>query len=172
MSTDPFIKYGKTERYKGIRIVITEKIDGTNGQIHIDENDVITVGSRNRIITPEADNYGFARWVRENEEEILKLGKGRHYGEWWGEGIQKNRYGVVGKHFSIFNTNRPTDTLPDIVKQVPILYGGGDIGMIPICVDGLMEYGSELGGNDPEGIIIFFPQFGKRMKYIINKVAR
>jgi hypothetical protein len=162
---EPFVKYGKTKRYNGIHVVITEKIDGTNGQIHIDENDVITVGSRNRIIAPEKDNFGFAAWVRENEDEVLKLGKGRHYGEWWGEGIQKNRYGVEGKQFSIFNTFRPVESLPDIINQVPILYEG-KLGedTVEETFECLKEYGSELGGNNPEGIIVFFPQFGTKMK--------
>lgn len=169
---DPtFIKWPKTKRFNGLAITITEKIDGTNGQIYIDEDNNITVGSRNRIITPDSDNYGFAKWVYENEEEILKLGRGRYYGEWWGEGIQKNRYGVEGKHFSIFNTMRPADTLPDIVSQVPILYSGEyTSGGVAYVFQHLKETGSVLGGNDPEGIIIQFHETGNRMKMTYDYV--
>ena len=162
-----FVKYGKTKRYGSSqdKITITEKIDGTNGQIYISKSGEVTVGSRNRIITPEDDNYDFAKWVYENETEILKLGQGRHYGEWWGEGIQKNRYGVEGKHFSIFNTFRPADTLPNIVKQVPVLYEGKNAkDTIFNIFDILKEFGSELGGNDPEGIIIYFHLLKTPMK--------
>lgn len=160
-----FVKYGKTERFKpeAMNITITEKIDGTNGQIIINEDNII-VGSRNRVITPENDNYGFARWVYDNEEEIRKLGIGRHYGEWWGEGIQKNRYNAEGNHFSIFNTRRPADTLPDIVKQVPILYTGiYDYHIIMDEFEALRPL-SVLGGHNPEGIIIEFHMTGKRYK--------
>lgn len=65
-------------------VTITEKIDGTNGQIFIDEEGNIKAGSRSRWITPEDDNYGFARWVAEHADELRELGHGRHFGEWWG----------------------------------------------------------------------------------------
>jgi hypothetical protein len=69
--------------------VITEKIDGTNASILItdDGSDIAGVGSRTRWITPEDDNHGFAKWVKANHEELLKLGPGHHFGEWWGNGI-------------------------------------------------------------------------------------
>jgi hypothetical protein len=74
-------------------IIITEKIDGTNGQIAFNEEGQMFVGSRSRWITPEMDNHGFARWAYENEAELRKLGPGRHFGEWWGSGIQRG-YGL------------------------------------------------------------------------------
>ena len=52
---------------------ITEKIDGTNASIYIGENGEFLVGSRSRWITPEEDNYGFAKWALANKEELLKL---------------------------------------------------------------------------------------------------
>lgn len=88
-------------------MTITEKIDGTNAQIYItpgspeepgiiatmrddSETDLIMfAGSRTRWITPEADNYGFAAWAKAHAEELFKLGAGRHFGEWWGSGIQR-----------------------------------------------------------------------------------
>jgi hypothetical protein len=73
--------------------VITEKIDGTNAQVCFADDGQMLVGSRNRWITPDNDNYGFARWCVENETELRKLGPGRHFGEWWGAGIQR-RYNV------------------------------------------------------------------------------
>lgn len=86
--------------------VITEKIDGTSSAIYISEDGKeFHAGSRNRWITPENDNYGFARWAQEHKEELLKLGPGWHRGEWWGAGIQR-RYGLTEKRFSLFNSMR------------------------------------------------------------------
>ena len=88
-------------------MIITEKIDGTNAQILITEDGQILTGSRNRWITPQDDNYGFAKWVEENKQEILKLGVGRHFGEWWGGGIQRGYNLPKGeKRFSLFNVSR------------------------------------------------------------------
>lgn len=107
--------------------VITEKIDGTNGAIGIAEADqeftgeitktLFTTGpdgrkylvwaqSRNRIITPEADNYGFAGWVYDNATTLIgDLNAGLHFGEWWGRGIGRG-YGLDYRIFSLFNTSR------------------------------------------------------------------
>jgi len=108
-------------------MVVTEKIDGTNAQIIInDDSKIIGVASRTRLITPDDDNYGFARWVEENREELEKLGPGRHFGEWWGRGINK-RYGayVEGRKFSLFNVGRwNRDNVPACCDVVPVLYEG------------------------------------------------
>lgn len=119
---EPFQKIGRIKR----SCVVTEKIDGTNAQVHILEDGRIRAGSRRRYITPEIDNYGFAKWVAENEEELSRLGPGRHYGEWWGSGIQR-RYGLTDdKRFSLFNTLRWSDPAarPECCSTVPVLYGG------------------------------------------------
>ena len=60
--------------------VISEKIDGTNGSVWIGEDGDIRAGSRNQFITPEKDNFGFALWVKQNAEELKKLGPGVHFG--------------------------------------------------------------------------------------------
>src|SRR5258706_10163296 len=101
----PFESFDKIARYSR-DCTITEKIDGTNGCIYVSEDGLeIMAGSRSRWITPKEDNFNFARWVEENREELLKLGPGRHFGEWWGCGIGR-RYGIDGKRFSLFNTFR------------------------------------------------------------------
>ncbi len=107
-------------------IVITEKIDGTNAGILIvtpesreDEPDLgedyaplevtppgVYASSRKRWITPERDNFGFARYVEENAEALTAiLGPGMHFGEWWGAGIQR-RYDQPAKRFSLFNLRK------------------------------------------------------------------
>jgi hypothetical protein len=55
-------------------MVITEKLDGTNAQIFIADDGEVIAGSRNRWITPLNDNFGFARWVFENEDALRALG--------------------------------------------------------------------------------------------------
>lgn len=65
-------------------VVVTEKLDGTNGLVYVSDDGVVTAGSRNRWITPESktsDNFGFAAWVAANADELAKLGPGFHYGE-------------------------------------------------------------------------------------------
>ena len=102
-----FVAFPKIPRLSR-RCVITEKIDGTNACIFIGEDGEFLVGSRTRWITPENDNHGFARWAYEHKDELLGLGPGRHFGEWWGQGIQRG-YGLKEKRFSLFNTSRWMD---------------------------------------------------------------
>jgi hypothetical protein len=86
--------------------IITEKIDGTNACVSVLPSGVILAGSRNRWLTEEGDNFGFCHWVTEHKDELLGLGVGRHYGEWWGSGIQRG-YGCKNgeRHFSLFNVS-------------------------------------------------------------------
>jgi hypothetical protein len=107
LAAPPFAEFASIARLSRAMIV-TEKIDGTNAQVHITEDGRVLAGSRNRWITPEADNFGFARWVAEHADELRTgLGPGSHYGEWWGSGIQR-RYGLTEKRFSLFNVGRWT----------------------------------------------------------------
>lgn len=140
-------------------IICTEKIDGTNGLIYIDENSNIFAGSRNRWLNEHSDNHGFYHWVIGNKEELLKLGKGYHYGELWGKGINRG-YGLEEKRFSLFNTSRWTDdnVRPKCCYVVPILYDGEfDTERIARVLLALQETGSYAspGFTDPEGIIIY-----------------
>jgi len=152
-----FVKFDKIARLSR-NCVITEKIDGTNAQIYIGEDGEFLTGSRNRWITPENDNAGFAKWAMENKKELLKLGHGRHYGEWWGLGIQR-RYGLTEKRFSLFNTGRwNKDNTPDCCHVVPILYSGPfTTYKITETIQGLEKFGSQasLGFMNPEGIVIW-----------------
>jgi len=143
-------------------ILVTEKLDGTNSQITITEEGDFLTGSRNRWITPSDDNYGFSRWANENKEELMKLGVGTHFGEWWGKGIQRG-YGLNEKKFSLFNTSRWSNDLirPSCCSVVPILYEGMfDTNKIEECLAELRDKGSVAapGFNKPEGIVIFHKQ--------------
>jgi hypothetical protein len=105
----PFTPFPKLSRLSR-EMVVTEKLDGTNAQVTITPEGEVLAGSRNRWVTPQDDNYGFARWVEANKAALLALGEGSHFGEWWGNGIQR-RYGLAEKRFSLFNTGRWTSRL-------------------------------------------------------------
>lgn len=157
MEFEPFPKIARFSR----DCTITEKIDGTNACICIGDEGSFLVGSRSRWITPEDDNYGFARWAHENKDELLKLGPGRHFGEWWGLGIQRN-YSQPLKRFSLFNVRKWGSARPSCCDVVPILYQGpieeyGVLKGIKAAVKQLQEHGSAAapGFTNPEGIVIY-----------------
>jgi hypothetical protein len=154
-------------------IVVTEKIDGTNGIIAIDENGEFAVGSRSRFITPETDNAGFAKWAYANKDELLKLGVGFHYGEWWGSGIQRG-YNLKEKRFSLFNVSRWSDdsVRPACCGVVPTLYAGlFDTAKIDEILLELVTSGSKAapGFMRPEGVVIFHTAGGYLFKKTIER---
>lgn len=156
-----FEKFPKIARLSR-EIIVTEKIDGTNGCICIGKNGEFLVGSRSRWIIPENDNHGFARWAFDHMEELMMgLGVGRHFGEWWGSGIQRG-YGLSKgeKRFSLFNVSRWADDTvrPKCCHVVPEIGRGifdeADFNNM-LCE---LESGGSLaapGFMNPEGIIIY-----------------
>jgi len=163
--------------------IITEKINGSNGVLYINENNNIFAGSRNRWLWGSIqdeihnDNMGFGQWVKTNKEELLKLGKGYHYGEWWGKGIQTG-YNLKEKRFSLFNVSRWVKDKTNVLKEkqeycpeccyvVPILYEGKfDTELILGTLQQLKMNGSYAspGFMNPEGIVIFHTQSGYLFK--------
>ena len=187
-------------------MIVTEKIDGTNAAIVIEEQgdlkyaDGTRIGpdptpnsalnlsvaaaghfvgaqSRSRLITPEQDNHGFAKWVFDNAATLVQtLGPGRHFGEWWGSGVNRG-YGLSKgeKRFSLFNVSRYQPLLeygyqvgmpqhiPGIITSgqldtVPVIYEGPfDLDIVRDAMDGLRKVGSLAapGFMRPEGVIVF-----------------
>lgn len=189
MDFDAFPKIPRLSR----ECIVTEKIDGTNAQIFIQTLGVgmyepqvmswgysyykevaggttfIFAGSRTRFIKPGDDNYGFASWVAKNGEELLKLGEGRHFGEWWGRGIQRG-YGIDEKRFSLFNTGKWTSEFNStfsgstICNEVPVCHvvpvlgiGEFETDFISTCLNSLQDNGSFAapGFKNPEGVVIY-----------------
>jgi hypothetical protein len=72
MSELVFLEFPKMARLSR-DIIVTEKIDGTNAQILITEDGQVFAGSRKRWITPQSDNFGFAKWVEENKHPLYDL---------------------------------------------------------------------------------------------------
>lgn len=203
MQFEEFPKIGRLSR----DMVITEKIDGTNAQIAIVKPDdtsavgplarlavavnsdtglVMLAGSRSQYITPERDNHGFARWAQEHARELFELGEGRHFGEWWGSGIQR-RYGLNEKRFSLFNVGRWVDThttngdellhgkqqyAPACCHVVPVVHRWSfDSHVINGALLRLREHGSYAapGFMNPEGLVIFHSASGALFKKTLEK---
>jgi hypothetical protein len=191
MNTPPlFTEFPKMARLSR-ECIITEKIDGTNAQIYITDDGDLFTGSRTRWITPESDNFGFARWAQEHREELMLLGPGRHFGEWWGKGIQRG-YGVPDKRLSLFNVTRwclhgtepqiiPSsdprivkhqEVLPPCVGLVPVMRKGSfTTSMVDSAIYELEQRGSLAapGFMDPEGIVVFHTAGNVGFKKTIHK---
>ncbi len=154
-------------------VIVTEKIDGTNACIVVDEDFNVTAQSRSRIITPQDDNYGFAKWVEANAVELRTLGPGYHYGEWWGLGINRN-YGLTEKRFSLFNVSRWKDSRPECCDVVPVLWHGSAKQSFSIVEDGLNVLRREgsvaaPGFMKPEGVVAFHVQGSLLFKATLEK---
>lgn len=168
-----FVEFKKIPRVSR-ECVVTEKIDGTNGVVMITEDGDIFAGSKSRWITPNQDNYGFAKWVEGNRAELMRLGPGRHYGEWWGQGIQRN-YSLIEKRWSLFNVSKWSDATlrPTCCHVVPVLgLGLFDAPGLGIkALKKLRDEGSVAapGFMKPEGIIIFHVAANLLFKKTIEK---
>lgn len=183
-----FPKFGSIPRLNK-PIVITEKIDGTNGLVSVESlyqdgrfddarfsthttgADGVTyavyAGSRNRWISPYDDNFGFAQWVHDHAHDLVNLGVGKHYGEWWGKGIGRN-YGLDHRRFSLFNVSRWSDETRDPVGEtrpkccgvvpVVLLADGATMSIdVEIALSMLKTFGSFAvpGFDRPEGVVVY-----------------
>lgn len=188
MSELPEFKgFGKIPRIDkwGQHVIVTEKLDGTNGLIHIAaDRTTITAGSRNRWLKPNADkkddNFGFASWVEQNKEDLLKLGPGYHYGEWWGCGIGRG-YGLHERRFSLFNVGRwgkdgpGHEHRPACCGTVPILYAGPWNRELQDQIDmQLRDNGSYAapGYRDPEGWVLYACGVDLLFKRVFDKPGK
>lgn len=187
-----FKGWGSTPRWhKGL--TITEKIDGTNACVVIYDGQV-KAQSRKRMITPDDDNFGFAKWVYDNAGVLMDtLGYGYHYGEWFGEGIQKNPLGIEGKRFALFHATKYTEdngyelNKVDGLETVPLLHWGPcDLFTIPQIMTDLDSYGSNVKGAkliaqgydfEPdehaaaEGIIVWHKETQQKYKILLEDDA-
>jgi len=208
-----FVEFKKIPRLSR-DVIVTEKLDGSNGQIYIvnekeltsiddyffieeyllarKDNLLIFAGSRNRWlqIGKQTNNHGFSSWVKENAEELFQLGEGRHFGEWYGKGIQRG-YGLDHKRFALFNvskwakrkegvylndlrekTNNPKlEYCPECCEVVPILHQGEfNTELINRILQNLKDSGSIAvpGYMNPEGICIFHTAAGQYFKKILT----
>ncbi|MER7445016.1 RNA ligase family protein [Micromonospora avicenniae] len=204
--SDTYPAFPKIPRFHR-QVTITEKIDGTNGLIEVRRWDAantaaavpgvnfvttpdgvytVRAGSRNRWLAPGADNHGFAAWVAGNATELVKLGEGNHYGEWYGKGIQRG-YNRADKAFALFNVGRWYDPrhdepdprtpkarpCPEVVTVVPVLWIGNAYELnnaITASLAVLHQHGSiiEAGFMNPEGVIVFHEASRTTFKVLIE----
>lgn len=181
-----FVPFPKLHRLSR-EMIVTEKLDGTNAQVVVLEDGRVYAASRTRWITPEADNAGFAAWVRDHADELRQLGPGRHFGEWWGQGVQRG-YGLTEKRFSLFNVSRwvddhhPTGARPPLeagltyapacCHVVPILrVGPFDTREVDFALAELATSGSRAapGFARPEGVVVFHVASGTLFKKTLDK---
>lgn len=187
-----FVEFEKISRLNR-EVIVTEKIDGTNGQVHIRPAEgsemelgydtqveidgvshYLRAGSRSRWVphVGNDDNNGFGRWVYAHAHELAQLGPGAHFGEWWGQGIQR-KYGLTEKRWSLFNVRRWVHDpgtgeraplgekqayAPTCCHVVPIITQGiGVDGAVERALDALRRGGSFAapGFMKPEGIVVF-----------------
>lgn len=184
MSQLPFVGFPKIPRYSR-DCIVSEKIDGTNAQLWIPTEEEratlpekwqalpFIVASRTRWMYPPDDNHGFAAWAYAQRDALLELGPGHHFGEWWGQGIQRN-YGLKEKRFSLFNTFRWKDnpSLPACCSVVPVLYEGSfETLNVQVFIDTLINEGSFAapGFMKPEGIVIFHVAANRMFKKTVEK---
>ena len=167
-----FRAFNKIPRFRHRPVIITEKIDGSNGIVHVTDDGRLFAGSRNRWLTLEKDNFGFAAWVNQNAEELLTgLGPGMHYGEWFGAGIQR-RYGLDHKRFALFNVGRwNAENKPACCEVVPTLVIDTRVEFaINAALEQLSTGGSVAvpGFMDPEGIVVFHTASGQLFKVTLQ----
>lgn len=166
----PFVPFAKISRWSR-DIVVTEKLDGTNAVVWVDGDLDVWPGSKNRWLTIEQDNHGFAKWVAENEDAFKESGPGVYRGEWWGQGIQRG-YGLTEKRFSLFNVSRwNVENVPACCHVVPVLYTGPNHEYdIRAALTNLRMYGSEAapGFANPEGVVVYHTASGTLFKKTIE----
>jgi len=93
------------------------KVHGTNSAICYNPKYGIWTQSRNKITTPQLDNFGFSKWVYDRESLITKMMNDHYkkykvpsgstlcvYGEWAGEGVFNSvKIGEHEKSLYVFN---------------------------------------------------------------------
>lgn len=173
--TIPFKSFPEIKKLGSAALYITQKIHGSNAQILIykteDGSLDLLVGSRTRWITPENDNFGFAKHIYDNKQEFIdKLGVGTHFGEWAGPGINSGE-GLKEKTFVLFDHYKfpPERPLPPQTIVVPVLYEGPfDLSYVDKCMADLKNNGSKLvnGFMRPEGIVVRIK--GERYKVVFD----
>lgn len=181
------------------RVVVTEKIDGSNSAIRIRPFDIdadrsqqvdtvsidgeqytVWAQSRKRLLQPvkEKDNFGFARWVYDNAPALVRvLGPGDHFGEWWGQGIQRG-YGLSEKRFSLFNAPRwfevlhPTEARSEVANLyiVPVLFMGDfyDLSVSELREDLYTKGSRVVPGFGSEGMVVYLRELNASYKVLLD----
>lgn len=119
----------------------------------------IRAGSREQWLTLDDDNKGFCAWVHKHAGDLVQLGVGNHYGEWWGQGIGRG-YGLTERRFSLFNVRRWAETRPACCDVMPVIARGNGESLNEMVNLALLDL--DVGGSwaapgfsDPEGVVVY-----------------
>ena len=126
--SDYAIKYQHVERWDTDEVlylkdckelIVQPKLDGTNGVVtYVKEYDELVVGSRNRVLSVNNDNQGFAQYIEENREKYLKYFR-KHPDEiLYGEFLINHIFRVKPEYHNTFYVFDRYDT--KINKYIPI----------------------------------------------------
>jgi len=139
-----FVKYMHLERFgadevQGIELGecwVFPKIDGTNGSLWCDDGQ-IQAGSRNRHLSPDADNAGFAAWAFESENVKSFFGTWpnlRLFGEWLVPHSLKTYRDDAWRKFYVFDVVTESGEFIPYEEYKPILEFHGIDFIPPVCV--------------------------------------
>lgn len=120
----------------------TVKLHGTNAGVRREQNGDLIPQSRNRILSLDSDNYGFAKFVDENSDAINEIFDKMSpkavstsitlYGEWVGTGIQGNvAVAQLEPHWVLFNAKFNGNYDPTYYP-IPIELQNNDVGIYNI----------------------------------------
>jgi hypothetical protein len=163
------------------KVIAVVNLSSQEGSETVTKQHWIGAQSRTRLVIPEDDNHGFARWVSDNAASLVgDLGPGRHFGEWWGRGINRN-YGLDHRRFSLFNTEKWTARRPffhtDQLDVVPVIQpydtGGWSESWSHLALNAagrLKDHGSFAapGFRNPEGVCVYHPASRQVFKYTLD----
>ena len=125
----------------------TVKLHGTNAGVQFGESGLIAFQSRNRIITREDDNAGFANWMHERvgivHDSLVEAGMPTEnttvYGEFCGKSIQAGvAISEVEKFFVVFGVKHGDEWLdmePLEMQHETRLYTSRDFDQYKVTID-------------------------------------
>ena len=171
---EDFHAFPEVEHICKTHMRITQKVHGSNCQIYIYEEDgtkKLKVGTKNRWLSLDDDNYGVCKFVHDNAEFFLQFSLGHHYGEWAGKGINSGE-GMKERMLFLFSNPARYEgiTFHPNVTFVPEMYNGVlDQSQIEYWMTFLKANGSFIvpGFMNVEGIIAEIN--GKRYKKVFKK---
>lgn len=130
-------------------LIVTEKLDGVFGKIHISDYPpstytsdhtvtktpdgrafIVTAATRDFKLKHDTDYFGFREWVYAHAQSLaMILGPGDHFGEWWGGGIRRG-YGLPDgdRRFSLFDFNRWSSMIGQTLEMTEV----DEIRVVPI----------------------------------------
>ena len=196
--TKEFKPFPKIPNLDNMKVVVTQKLHGTNASLWIDkldgtevlseaQKDFITTdgkylvmpAKRTSFINLYSDNFGFAKFTHENRDALaVALGEGTWFGEWVGPGINSGE-GLREKRLALFSIHlkekvwqmKKANLWPERVDLVPVLFEGKAVDLgTSIIMSELTRNGSRYapGFMRPEGIVIHILGTGISFKEVFE----